>query len=235
MSVILQVKNLSKQFNLHTLNRKQINGCSNVSFELKEGQFLGIKGLSGTGKSTILKCIYRTYLPTEGQIIFNSKLVGPLDLVQADERQVLALRGREMGYVSQFLRVLPRVSALDVVAEGLVHLGKSREEAREEAARFLSRLQISTHLWDAYPATFSGGEQLRINLARSMVLRPRLLLLDEPTASLDPVTKGIVKQIILEIKASGTSMIGIFHDHDFMAQVADSIHQMTGSSLEVTA
>lgn len=224
---MLTVENLSKQFTLHILNGKRLDACRDVSFTVPTGRFLGLAGPSGAGKSTVLKCIYRTYLPSNGSVRYESPNYGAVDLATLPEREVIDIRTREMGYVSQFLKVVPRVSALDVVMEPILARNNvAREEARERAVQLLKRLRIPENLFDAYPATFSGGEQQRVNIAHGVSWRPRLLLLDEPTASLDRESVGIVVEILKELRAEGTTMIGIFHDHDLMASVTDDVYHI---------
>ena len=192
-----------------------------LSFSVHPGEFLGIIGQSGIGKSSILKCIYRTYLPTGGKIFFESSAYGRLDLAQVSERQISLLRKGEISYVSQFLKVIPRVSAMDTVAERLLIAGCGQEEACRRAGELLEALRIPSSLWAAYPATFSGGEQQRVNLARAFIACPRLLILDEPTASLDSKSKESVLALLLDMKMKGTAMIGVFHDLEMMRLVAD--------------
>lgn len=228
MSAILSIKDLTKTFTLYQLGEKQIQGCQHVSFDLQPGGFIGITGRSGVGKSTVLKCIYRTYIPCCGKIIFRSEQFGEVDLASALEQVIIAIRSREIGYVSQFLNVLPRVTAKEIVEQALVESDNSRENYSAEAEDILDHFHLPENLWDTYPNTFSGGERLRLNLARAMVKRPRLLLLDEPTASLDEDSKVSVKVMIEQLKASGTSMIGIFHDLDFMKSVVDTHYSMVG-------
>ncbi|WP_373232417.1 phosphonate C-P lyase system protein PhnL [Cohnella sp.] len=220
---ILKVTDLTKRFQLSLNQDMNVNPFQNLSFEVGKGKFMGIAGPSGIGKSSILKCIYRTYLPTSGEIRYESELYGSIDLAQANERQISHLRKNEISYVSQFLKVIPRVSALDIVAEKLLPSGMQLDDARIQAARMLERLRIPTKLIEAYPATFSGGEQQRVNLARAFIMRPRLLILDEPTASLDVKTKQSVLELLREMKAQGTTMIGVFHDWDVMEQISDNI------------
>jgi alpha-D-ribose 1-methylphosphonate 5-triphosphate synthase subunit PhnL len=221
---VLTVEKLSKDFTLHILNDKNIAACRDVSFNVPKGAFLGLSGPSGAGKSTVLKCIYRTYLPSSGSVWYDSAEYGRIDLATLPDREVIDIRTREMGYVSQFLKVIPRVSALDVVMEPiLARNGVSREEARIRAFGLLERLRIPEHLFDAYPATFSGGEQQRINIAHAVCWKPRLLLLDEPTASLDTESVGLVLGILRELRQEGTTMIGIFHDRELMESVTDSV------------
>lgn len=221
---MITVEKLSKCFTLHILGEKRIEACRDVSFRVPSGGFLGLSGPSGAGKSTVLKCLYRTYLATGGTIRYDSAAFGPVDLASLPDRAVIDLRHREMGYVSQFLKVIPRVSALEVVMEPiLTRNGVSREAARSRAVDLLERLRIPPHLFDAYPATFSGGEQQRINIARAVSWKPRLLLLDEPTASLDQESVGIVLDILKELRGEGTTMIGIFHDTALLQSVTDSV------------
>ncbi len=224
---MITVDKLSKCFTLHILDEKRIEACRDVSFRVPPGGFLGLSGPSGAGKSTVLKCLYRTYLATGGMIRYDSTAFGPVDLASLPDRAVIDLRHREMGYVSQFLKVIPRVSALEVVMEPvLTRNGVSREAARRRAIGLLERLRIPAHLFDAYPATFSGGEQQRINIARAVSWRPRLLLLDEPTASLDKDSVGVVLEILKELRGEGTTMIGIFHDTALLQSVTDSVYHI---------
>lgn len=230
-NVLLDIRGLSKSFTMHEFGGKIIHGVSGIDMTLAEGEFIGITGKSGAGKSTILKCIYRTYIPTDGEIWYNSVDYGRIDLGKASERQMLDIRQSEIGYVSQFLKLLPRVTALEAVMETLVSSGHPARLALAEAKRMLRHFQLSESLWNAYPNTFSGGEKLRLNLARAMVKRPRFLLLDEPTASLDNASKAAVRDMILELKNQGTSMMGIFHDLDFMESVVDREFQMKNGLL----
>jgi alpha-D-ribose 1-methylphosphonate 5-triphosphate synthase subunit PhnL len=221
---MLIVRQLCKNFTIHALGGEVIGALRDVSFEVAQGDFLALSGPSGSGKSSILKCIYRTYLPSSGKVLYDSATFGQVDLVRLPERQVIAIRQREMGYVSQFLQVIPRVSALDLVAEPMRRRnGLTRETARERAASLLERLRIPTRLFEASPATFSGGEQQRVNIARAICWQPRLMLLDEPTASLDADSIDIVLELLAELRRAGTTMIGIFHDPAVMERVASHI------------
>lgn len=223
---MLTVNRLSKTFTLHTLHGKRINGFENVSFRVSPGQLLGLSGPSGRGKSSVVKCIYRAYLSSAGAIHYRSQLFGDIDLARATDHEVIWLRKHEIGYVTQFLQVIPRVSAVDTVAEPLLGGGRDIESARKEAAGLLKRLFIPTELFDACPVTFSGGEQQRVNFAAGVIARPRLLLLDEPTASLDEQTRQAVIDILLELKNRGTTMIAIFHDQQIMEAVADEVYRL---------
>jgi alpha-D-ribose 1-methylphosphonate 5-triphosphate synthase subunit PhnL len=223
---MLTVENLEKRFISHFLNGKEIIGFPRVSFRVPAGTALGLSGPSGYGKSSVLKCIYRTYRASSGSITYESASSGRVDLTLLSENEILKLRHTELGYVTQFLSVLPRVPALDVVAEPLVASGVPREEARERSLSLLQRLRIDSRLHDAYPCTFSGGEKQRVNLARAVIRPPRLLLLDEPTASLDPDAMQVVLDLLSEMKAGGTTMVAVFHDRSIMDRLMDDIYAM---------
>lgn len=227
MDTLFNIEGLAKKFVLHTREGKIIDALRDLSLEVREGEFLGLSGPSGSGKSTILKCVYRTYMPTQGSVWYESDLYGKVDLAALSEHAIIELRKQEIGFVSQFLKVIPRVSALEIVAEPLLSRnGILPEKARLKAAELLERLHIPPQLFDAYPVTFSGGEQQRINIARAVIWRPKVLLLDEPTASLDQRSASIVRDILKEIRDEGTTMIGIFHDTAMLKTVADRIYDL---------
>ncbi|MFJ9500565.1 phosphonate C-P lyase system protein PhnL [Brevibacillus centrosporus] len=230
MEHILTIENMSKSFTLHNLD-KHIKAIEQIDIHVKEGEFVGITGKSGSGKSTVLKCIYRTYLPQGGSIWYNSRKYGPIDLVHATEREMIDLRKNEIGYVSQFLHVMPRTTARELVQQALLEMGREHGEAKREAEKILSHFELDPSLWDSYPATFSGGEKLRLNIARAMVKRPRLLLLDEPTASLDNASKIKVRELMEQLMNEGTTMLGIFHDLEFMNNLCDREYNMQNGKL----
>ncbi|MGI6590539.1 MAG: phosphonate C-P lyase system protein PhnL [Eggerthellaceae bacterium] len=221
----LEIRNLSKGFTLHAANRR-VRGCENISLGVKQGEFVGITGRSGSGKSTILKCLYRTNLPEAGEIWYDSDAFGRVNLATLDERRVIWLRNYEIGYVSQFLDVVPRTTAHDIVLQSALEAFPNPDDAEAETVRMLEHFDFPSELWELFPNTFSGGEKLRLNIARAMVRRPRLLLLDEPTASLDNASKLKVRSLIEQLKASGTTMLGIFHDLEFMEGVCDREYNM---------
>jgi alpha-D-ribose 1-methylphosphonate 5-triphosphate synthase subunit PhnL len=229
MAKILDVENLHKEFTLHILNNKKIRALDSVSFDLDAGEIVGLTGTSGSGKSTLMKCIYRTYLPSGGRVVTYTRR-GPVDLASANEHDVLAVRKSEMTYCSQFLQAIPRVPAVDVVCEHLLRRGGNRDEALTLARDCFARLWLPEELWDAYPSTFSGGEQQRVNILRAIISRPRLLLVDEPTASLDAKTKDVVIDMLLELKAQGTAIVLITHDQHTLNRMADRrLHLEHGS------
>ncbi|KAB2329393.1 phosphonate C-P lyase system protein PhnL [Cytobacillus depressus] len=230
MPPLLEVKGLGKSFTIHHLN-KIMQAVQNIEFTLNEGEFIGIVGKSGSGKSTVLKSIYRTYLPEKGEVLYRSDKFGIVDLAQLSEREVLYLRKHEIGYVSQFLNVMPRTTARELVEQSVIEMGKPEEEARQAAIDALSHFELDPELWDSYPNTFSGGQKLRLNIACAIVKNPRLLLLDEPTASLDDASKLKVREVIERLKADGTTLIGIFHDLEFMDGLCDKVYDLQEKTL----
>ena len=219
---LLTVDNLSKTFAMHVLGETRVVGLDDVSFAVDEGEFLGIVGRSGSGKSSLLKCLYRTYDPTAGSASYESRN-GSVDLATCPEREVLALRGSEIGYASQFLDEIPRVPAVDVVARPLRESGVAPADARNKAAELLNRLRLPDDLFEAYPATFSGGERQRVNLARAIAPRPRLLLLDEPTSALDPETRAAAIDLLRSYLGDDTTVIGVFHKRDVIEELTDRV------------
>jgi alpha-D-ribose 1-methylphosphonate 5-triphosphate synthase subunit PhnL len=221
---MLSVTDLSKTFTLHLLDGCRLEGCSGVTFRVARGRAMVLSAPSGGGKSSILKCLYRTYLPTGGRIAFHSADGDVIDLATCDAHTVIRLRQSELGYVSQFLKVLPRVPAVDVVADPLVEAGMPVDEACHLARTLLRQFRIPERLFEAFPVTFSGGEQQRVNIARAVIRRPRLLMLDEPTASLDPESVDIVLDKLLELKQAGTAMVAAFHDREVARRIADDFY-----------
>jgi alpha-D-ribose 1-methylphosphonate 5-triphosphate synthase subunit PhnL len=220
---ILELDRLGKTITLHILDGSEIEPFRDVSFVVERGDFVAIVGASGSGKSSIIKAVHRTYLPTSGAVFYRSAEGEVLDLAIASERRIIQLRRREIGFVSQFLKVEPRVPALDVVAGPLLRLGADREEARERAAGLLRRLDLPEKLWSSFPSLFSGGEQQRVNIARALVGRPRLLLADEPTSALDSVNTGRVIELLNDVSAEGMTILGVFHDLNLIRQLADCV------------
>jgi alpha-D-ribose 1-methylphosphonate 5-triphosphate synthase subunit PhnL len=217
---LLEVKELQKYFVMHHLERI-IPAFQAVSFDVEAGAFLMIQGPNGSGKSTLLRCIYRTYLPTSGSALYASEQ-GEVDLASAADVDVAFLRRTEIGFVTQFLRVRPRVTALEFVSEPLVAMGVAIEEAQRRAAQMLQRFGLKEQLWGAYPTTFSGGEQQKANLARALVRSRRLLLLDEPTASLDADSRRALAERLQELKDEGVAMMGVFHHPEDVAGLIDA-------------
>jgi alpha-D-ribose 1-methylphosphonate 5-triphosphate synthase subunit PhnL len=213
---MIRVENLSKTFTLHNQGGATIEVMRGAGFAVAPGECVALTGNSGAGKSTLMRMIYGNYLAASGRI-----LVGDVDVARAEPREILALRRETLGYVSQFLRVVPRVPTLEVVAEPLLAVGTPRADALERARDLLSRLSIPEALWSLSPTTFSGGEQQRVNIARGFAHAYPAMLLDEPTASLDATNRATVLALIEEAKARGAAIIGIFHDADARASVAD--------------
>ncbi len=217
---------VAKNFTMHLQGGITLAVVGNVSFDLKTGECAVLGGPSGAGKSSILKMIYGNYAANSGSIMVRHG-ERSIDLAQADPRDVLEVRRNTIGYVSQFLRTLPRVAALDVVAEPLIARGVDRDAAMERARDLLAQLNLPARLWSLPPATFSGGEQQRVNIARGFITDHPILLLDEPTASLDAKNRAVVVNLIRTKKAAGVAMLGIFHDEDVRKEVADRIIDVT--------
>ena len=226
MPTPIVVSEVAKSFTMHRRGGIRLPVVENVSFAIKSGECAVLGGPSGAGKSSILKMLYGNYAVDKGQIIVNHR--GQLvDLATASPRTVLQIRRDTIGYVSQFLRTVPRVSALDVVAEPLVSLGEAKETAQARARDLLARLNLPEKLWSLPPATFSGGEQQRVNIARGFITPHPVLLLDEPTASLDAKNREVVVEMIAGKKRDGVALLGIFHDADVREAVADAIIDVT--------
>lgn len=224
--VMLDVSGIAKSFVLHTQGSAQISVFSDLSLQVYAGECVALHGPSGAGKSTLMRMLYANYRTDIGaiRIRHDGEMV---DLATGPPRTVLEVRRRTLGYVSQFLRVIPRVSTLDVVAEPLRALGVSGDKAQVCARKMLERLNIPPALWGLAPATFSGGEQQRVNVARGFVAQLPVLLLDEPTASLDAINRQCVVGLIDEAKARGAAIIGIFHDLEVRNRVADRVFDMS--------
>ncbi len=213
---MIEIEGLAKTFTLHNQGSAVINVMEGAGFAVAAGECVALTGASGAGKSTLMRMIYGNYRAAAGAI-----RIGSVDVAQAAPRDILALRRHTLGYVSQFLRVVPRVPTVDVVAEPLLSIGVDESTARTRAMALLERLNLPERLWSLSPTTFSGGEQQRVNIARGFAHAYPAMLLDEPTASLDPENRAVVLALIAEAKARGAAIIGIFHDTEARARVAD--------------
>jgi alpha-D-ribose 1-methylphosphonate 5-triphosphate synthase subunit PhnL len=226
MTVMLRTQGLAKTFTLHLRGRLVLPVLSGVDLDARTGECVVLSGPSGAGKSTLLRSLYGNYRADSGRIWVrhNGEMV---DIASADPRTILAVRHQTLGYVSQFLRVVPRISALDVVAEVLMARGIDQHTARDAARALLLKLNIPARLHSIPPATFSGGEQQRVNLARGFIARHPILLLDEPTASLDAENRAVLIDMVRDAKASGTAIVSICHDADVRNAIADRLFMMT--------
>jgi alpha-D-ribose 1-methylphosphonate 5-triphosphate synthase subunit PhnL len=212
---MIQIKNLNKSFQLYNQNDTNINVFKNINFRVNKGEVVALTGNSGTGKSTLLKLIYGSYVISKGDV-----LISDINIRKSSPRDILKLRKNKLGYVSQFLRVVPRVPTIDVVIEPLLEIGCEKKIALKKAQEILERLNIPKNLWNLSPLTFSGGEQQRVNIARGFIHNYPYLLLDEPTASLDQNNKNVVLDLIEKAKLNGSAIIGIFHDEAARNKVA---------------
>jgi alpha-D-ribose 1-methylphosphonate 5-triphosphate synthase subunit PhnL len=227
---MIHIENLSKSFTLHNQGGTVIPVMGGASLTVSPGECVGLTGQSGAGKSTLMRMVYGNYLTADGRL-----LVGDIDVARAEPRQIIALRRHTLGYVSQFLRVVPRVPTLDVVAEPLLALGTPASDALDRAASLLERLNIPARLWTLSPTTFSGGEQQRVNIARGFAHAYPALLLDEPTASLDAANREVVLMLIEEAKARGAAILGIFHDEGARARLCDRLVDVTSFAPKAAA
>lgn len=213
---MINVEDLKKTFTLHNQGAAVIPVIEGAAFHVAPGECVALTGESGAGKSTVMRILYGNYLAQGGSV-----RIGDVDIVGAEPREILELRRSVLGYVSQFLRVVPRVPTLDVVSEPLLTIGWTEADAHARARDLCTRLRIPERLWSLSPTTFSGGEQQRVNIARGFAHRYPALLLDEPTASLDPLNRETVLTLIEEAKAGGAAIVGIFHDLEARNRVAD--------------
>ncbi|MFG6083223.1 phosphonate C-P lyase system protein PhnL [Paracoccus litorisediminis] len=218
---VIELSNVSKTFTLHNQGAAVIPVMSDVTLSVVPGECVGLLGASGAGKSTLMRMIWGNYLAASGRIT-----VAGTDVARAEPREILALRRERMAYVSQFLRVVPRVPTIEVVAEPILLTGTPEDQARDRAAALLARLRIPERLWQLSPTTFSGGEQQRVNIARGFIRQVPVMLLDEPTASLDAANRETVLSLIEEAKARGTAIVGIFHDEAARDRVCDRMIDM---------
>jgi len=228
MTTMINVEQLSKTFTLHNQGGIQLPILNKVDLQVSAGQCTVLHGESGSGKSTLLRTLYANYLPSSGaiQVRHQGEM---LDLATASSHELLDIRRHTMGYVSQFLRVIPRIATLDVVKQPLKERGVSDAEAEIRAADLLQQLNVPERLWSLAPSTFSGGEQQRVNIARGFIQDYPILLLDEPTASLDQKNAEVVVQLIKQALSRNTAVVGIFHDAQVREAVADKVFSVSSN------
>ena len=226
MTAMIEISEAQKTFTMHLQGGVQLPVVRGVSFQVAAGECVVLSGPSGAGKSSILKMIFGNYRCDAGRIGIRHE-GAQIDLAKAEPRQILSVRRATIGYVSQFLRAVPRVPTLDVVAEPLIATGVARADARKQAGSLLRTLNIPERLWALPPSTFSGGEQQRVNIARGFISDLPILLLDEPTASLDPANRAVVVDLIDEKKRAGVAMVAIVHDDEIRHLIADRVVDVT--------
>lgn len=220
---ILRVRDLHKSFVLHAIDGREVPALAGVSLDVRAGEHVALAGTSGAGKSSLLKCIYRTYLPTAGAVWFRRSSGTDVELTSLSDADLADLREHEIGYVSQFLRAEPRRGVLDVVARAGIRRGMEHDAAYDAAAAALTRVNIAERLWSTYPTLLSGGEKQRVNLAAGTIEPPRLLLLDEPVSALDPENREAVLDQIAQLTTRGVAVLAVFHDLDAMLRLASRV------------
>lgn len=254
--VVLDIVGLHKHFVLHNIGGRRVEGLNGVDLQVRPGEHVALAGSSGAGKSSLLKCVYRTYRPTAGRVLLSTRAddggpwapepssptsaAGPstpanrtVDLVALADHQLAAVRNRDVGYVSQFLRAEPRRSAFDLVRRAAVVRGMGAGEAAEAAAAALQRLYLDESLWSVSAAVLSGGEKQRVNLAAGTIAPPALLLLDEPVSALDPRNRDAALELIADLTAQGVAVLAVFHDLDAMRRLASRVVLMNGGRVEL--
>ncbi|GAA3541006.1 ATP-binding cassette domain-containing protein [Nonomuraea rosea] len=220
---VLEVRGLVKSFTLHTIDGRTVGALRGVDLDVAGGEHVALAGSSGAGKSSLLRCVYRTYVPTAGRILLRTSDGTRVDLAGLPDAQVADLRGRELGYVSQFLRAEPRRAVLDVVARAGAARGLDTGAAQDAAAAALRRLGIDERLWAMHTTVLSGGQKQRVNLAAGTISPPRLLLLDEPVSALDPVNREAVLSMIADLADAGVAVLSVFHDLDAIDRLATRV------------
>lgn len=221
----IKVSNVSKTFVLHNQKSVALEVLNGAEFSVASHECVVLNGSSGSGKSTLLRALFANYLVDSGdiEVLHQGRWV---NIATAQPREIINVRKHTIGWVSQFLRVIPRISALEVVMQPMLEMGGCPQEAEQKAKRLLTRLNVPEHLWHLAPATFSGGEQQRVNIARGFIVDYPILLLDEPTASLDSTNSAVVVSLINEAKQRGAAIVGIFHDQETRDQVADRLYDV---------
>ncbi len=231
---VLSCRDLNKDFVLHTIDGRRVEALRGVDLDILPGEHVALAGSSGAGKSSLLKCIYRTYEPSSGSVTLRLRSGSLVDLTSVSDQEMTRLRGLEIGYVSQFLRAEPRRGALDIVSRAGVFRGMDRSVAREAAAVALRRLNIDERLWDVHASVLSGGEKQRINLAAGTISSPRLLLLDEPVSALDPTNRESALDLIGDLTTQGVAVLAVFHDLEAMERLASRIVLMRDGRVETS-
>jgi alpha-D-ribose 1-methylphosphonate 5-triphosphate synthase subunit PhnL len=231
--VVLRINDLRKSFVLHTIDGRRVEALRGVELEIHAGEHVALAGSSGAGKSSLLKCIYRTYEPSSGKVELRISSGATIELTGLSDQEMARVRGRDIGYVSQFLRAEPRRGALDIVTRAGVSRGLSLSTAREAAAESLRRLNIDEKLWDVHASVLSGGEKQRINLAAGTISAPRVLLLDEPVSALDPSNREAALDLIADLTTQGVAVLAVFHDVEAMERLASRIVLMRDGRIEM--
>lgn len=222
MTTVLQVSDLTKKFTMHAVGGREVDSLRGVSFTVSVGEHVAIAGASGAGKSSLLRCIYRNYLPDSGRVVLTTG-GGDVDLTALPDRAMARLRGHEIGYVAQFLGAPPRTGPFALVTDAVKRRGHSPAEAEELAAAALKRLGIDEAFWEIDCAVLSGGQRQRVNLAAGIASPPRLLLLDEPVSALDPANRELAMGLITELANHQVAVVGVYHDMEIIRRLSNRV------------
>lgn len=228
----LVVAGLEKRFELHNVDGRVVEALDGIDLSVSTGEHVALAGSSGAGKSSLLKCVYRTYLPSAGEVVLHREDGSKIDLTRLPDHEMAAIRGRDLGYVSQFLRAQPRRTPLDIVTRSAVHRGMERDVALRAATEALDRLQLDRALWDVHASVLSGGERQRVNLAAGTVSPPRVLLLDEPVSALDPRNREAALALIDDLTRRGVAVLSVFHDLAAMERLATRVVVMRDGRID---
>lgn len=220
---VLSIRGLTKSFTLHTIDGREVVALRGIDLDVGAGEHVALAGSSGAGKSSLLRCVFRTYLPTGGEVHLRLRDGSHAELTSLADEAMASLRGHEIGYVSQFLRAEPRRGPIDIVTHAGMRRGMDREEAADAAAVALRALHLDEALWDAYASVLSGGEKQRVNLAAGTISPPQLLLLDEPVSALDPANREAALELIGDLSGRGVAVLSVFHDLDAMHRLASRV------------
>lgn len=195
-----------------------------VSLSIMPGEFVSIVGTSGVGKSTLLKLIYAEEIPSSGEVYFNERPLGKID------RKHLPFFRRNIGTVFQDFKLLPQRTAFENVAYALEVDGKSTAEINQEVPEILEIVGLGDKM-HKFPKQLSGGEQQRVSLARALIHRPKVIIADEPTGNLDPVSTNEIIQLLLEINSFGTTVLLATHNKGIVDKIGKRVVVISGGRI----
>jgi polar amino acid transport system ATP-binding protein len=224
---LLRIEQVNKAFGRNHVLR-------DVSLDVHAGQVQCVIGPSGSGKSTLLRCVNWLEVPDSGHVYLEGQPIGYRwdgDSLREMSSAQLAVQRRQMGMVFQGFHLFPHRRVIENVTEGpIIVNGLDRRTAREQAMELLTKVGLAEKA-DAFPASLSGGQQQRVAIARSLAMRPKLMLFDEPTSALDPELVGDVLDVMRDLADEGMTMVVVTHEMSFARDVADHVVFMDGGSI----